>query len=107
MVKWLQQANGTPYLQADLSQIEETMIELTEQGSKQTASLLHPEELHNLLRLLQESDMEAVECFHEMRIKLRSNLSEATFLMVDRFMNRFDFELAKQTLEHSLKGLEN
>ncbi len=107
MAKWLHQANGIPYLQPDLIQADEAMIELTEQKADQTAPLLQPEELHNLLRLLQESDMEAIECFHEIRMKLRSILPEASFLLVDRSMNRFDFELAKQTLEHSLDGLEN
>ena len=52
-----------------------------------------------LLGLLEESDMEAVECFDLMRGDLKTFLNAASYMAMERAMTRFEFAQAAMILE--------
>jgi hypothetical protein len=52
-----------------------------------------------LLGLLEESDMEAVECFDSMREELKTFLSTVSYMALERAMTRFEFAQAARIME--------
>jgi PAS domain S-box-containing protein len=52
-----------------------------------------------LLGLLEESDMEAVECFDSMREELKTFLSAVSYMALERAMTRFEFAQAARIME--------
>lgn len=57
------------------------------------------QEIGRLLHLLQESDMEAPECFNNVRLELRARMNTADYTALERSIARFEFLEAAKILE--------
>ena len=70
--------------------------------AEENADRVQEDEMYRLLRLLQESDMEARICFYGMREALKARMQTSTYAELERAMTQFEFLEAAKILSSAL-----